>query len=163
MLKTLWLFGQGLAYALRPVFLKPLPPNRWVIANIVVQLAFDVLIWKLWGLKALVYFPLGALLSMGLHPIAGHFLAEHYVYKGTQETASYYGPLNTLAFNVGYHNEHHDFPFIAGPNLPKLRELAPEYYEPLHQVQSWPGALLAFIFDRKMDGRARIKRRGAKG
>ncbi|KZP25649.1 hypothetical protein FIBSPDRAFT_950067 [Athelia psychrophila] len=65
-----------------------------------------------------------------LHPCAGHFIAEHYLWDGLeQETYSYYGPPNVLAFNVGYHTENHDAPSIPWTRLPALPALAPEFYD----------------------------------
>lgn len=114
-------------------------------------------------------------------------IAEHYLFDGhDQETWSYYGPLNALAYNVslppppsrdrlgksstdsrrvqvGYHNEHHDFPSVPWTRLPALRKLASEFYDPLPQHSSWPGVTFRFIFDSKIGMWSRGKRTGKKG
>ena len=156
--KVVWLALQGFAYALRPLCMLPLKPNRWLIVNVLAQVGFDILVYYAWGPKALVYLPLSALLVMGLHPIAGHYIAEHYVTRAGQETYSYYGPLNMLTFNVGYHNEHHDFSYIAGSRLPELRRLAPEFYEPLAHYSSWTKVLWDYAMSPHLAATSRVKR-----
>jgi sphingolipid 4-desaturase/C4-monooxygenase len=159
--KLLWLSMQGLAYGLRPLFVHPKKPSAAELVNLLLQLGFNVALFYFWGGKALAYLPVSSLIVMGLHPIAGHYISEHYVFRAGQETYSYYGPLNALAFNVGYHNEHHDFPYVPGSRLPALRRLAPEYYDPLFSHRSWTRTIWRYIMDPALGGFSRVKRRRA--
>lgn len=66
----------------------------------------------------------------------------------THPSTSYvhsYGPLNILCYNVGLHQEHHDFPAIPWTRLWKLKALAPEFYDVLPSHSSWPGVTWRFI------------------
>lgn len=158
--KALFMFCQIFAYALRPCLTKPevVPKDMWLVLNWTVQLSFDALMVTWLGPRAMLWFLLSTFFAGSIHPCAGHFLAEHYVMEGKTETYSYYGPLNMLTYNVGYHNEHHDFPNIAWSNLPKVREIAPEFYNDLPQCKSWPGAILRYIFDDSISPYNRVKR-----
>jgi len=55
-------------------------------------------------------------------------------------------PINVVALNMGYHNEHHDLPSIPWNNLPKLRVMAPEFYNNLKYHTSWTRLLFQFHF-----------------
>ncbi|PVD25630.1 hypothetical protein C0Q70_13289 [Pomacea canaliculata] len=129
-----------------------------VTLMVLIQASFDIAIWYYFGTKALVYFCSGTFLAMGVHPLAGHFISEHYMFVKGYETYSYYGPLNLLTWNVGYHNEHHDFPYIAGSRLPEVRKIAPEYYENLPYHTSWVKVLWDFVLNPDIGPYARIRR-----
>ena len=76
----------------------------------------------------------------------------------SQETYSYYGWLNILTWNVGYHNEHHDFPYVAWSKLPALKKAAPEFYDNLAQCDSWVGVIWDYILRDDMGPFNRVKR-----
>ncbi|XP_011715317.1 sphingolipid delta(4)-desaturase/C4-monooxygenase DES2 isoform X1 [Macaca nemestrina] len=156
--KLLWLVLQPFFYSLRPLCVHPKAVTRMEVLNTLVQLAADVAIFALWGLKPMVYLLASSLLGLGLHPISGHFVAEHYMFLKGHETYSYYGPLNWITFNVGYHVEHHDFPSIPGYSLPLVRKMAPEYYDHLPQHHSWVKVLWDFVFEDSLGPYARVKR-----
>jgi len=156
--KLVWVLLQPFCYAFRPMLEcpKPMRPMEWI--NLAVTVMFDLWFAYKFGLKAVVYNLLSLVLGMGLHPVAGHFIAEHYQFFKDQETYSYYGILNMLCFNVGYHNEHHDFPKIAGFNLPKVREIAPEFYQDLYNHKSWVKVIYDYITRTDIGPYSRIKR-----
>ncbi len=64
----------------------------------------------------------------------------------------------TFPIQVGYHNEHHDFPAVAWTRLPALRALAPEFYDTLPSHPSWPMVIVNFIRDSEAGIFARAKR-----
>ena len=115
--------------------------------NFTLQMVFNIAVFMLIGPSALLYLALSFLFSIGPHPLGARWIQEHYIVEKGQETYSYYGPLNTVALNVGYHNEHHDFPFIAWNRLPKLKALAPEAYDNLVSHKSWVALWWRFLTD----------------
>ena len=157
--KSIWLCLQLIFYAVRPMATKSLRPNIWIIMSIAVQFSFlAVFVWYV-GWAGFGYLVLSIFLAGGLNPLAGHFVAEHYEFVPGQETYSYYGPANYLAFNVGYHVEHHDFPNIPGSRLPYLNKIAKEYYEPLYCHKSWFNAISDFLFNERITLFSRAKRK----
>lgn len=156
-------------YAIRPMMVYKVPFTDIHVMNIIAQVSFDILILKTCGPNALIYFLISSFLAGSLHPCAAHFIAEHYVFNppknakpskevAVPETYSYYGPLNVLTYNVGLHNEHHDFPAIPWTRLPKLREIAHEFYDNLPYHKSWPAVIWNFILDQDVGMYCRVKR-----
>lgn len=158
--KLLFLTFQFALYTLRPLFGQPLPLTNWEITQWIFQLSMDALFWYLASGKAVAYLLLSSILGCSLHPLIGHLIAEHYEWVPGQETYSYYGWMNALTYNAGYHNEHHDFPRIAGSKLPELKRIAPEYYDSLADV-SWVGVAWRFIWDPKITPYSRTVRKPA--
>lgn len=161
-LKLFFIIIMPAFYVIRPLLLKPKTPQFWEFVNWSVVLGVDALIVYFWGVKSLLYFLLSSVLGSGLHPIAGHFIAEHYVFVKGIETYSYYGPLNLVVFNVGYHNEHHDFPRVPGNKLGQLRSIAPEYYDSLPQHTSWAKVIWDFIVDPEVSPFSRVVRKNTR-
>jgi sphingolipid 4-desaturase/C4-monooxygenase len=146
--KALWLVLFPLVQSLRPPRLREIRPlDRWFVLNVAAQAAFDVAIWSALGPRALAYLLLSFLFAVGLHPLGARWVQEHYMVFPSQETNSYYGWLNRLSFNVGYHNEHHDFPSVPWHRLPALKRAAPESYDSLGSHRSWARLLWRFLFD----------------
>lgn len=157
--KFVWVVLQPFFYSLRPMFVNPKNPLPLEIVNMVLQFSVDALVVHYWGGKSLAFMIASSLLGMGLHPVAGHFISEHYMFAKGYETYSYYGLLNYVTFNVGYHNEHHDFPSVPGSRLPMVKEIASEYYKDLPQHNSWTRVLYEFITDPAIGPYARMKRK----
>ncbi|MCJ1308391.1 hypothetical protein MMC25_002044 [Agyrium rufum] len=168
---------QILFYALRPMMVYKLPFTSLHLANVLAQLAFDVVLVRTFSLHSLYYLIFSSFLAGSLHPCAGHFIAEHYLFdvktyrdeKNSMsisttaapppETFSYYGPLNLLTYNVGLHNEHHDFPAVPWSRLPALHEMAKEFYADLPCHTSWTWVIWQFVWDKEVGLWCRVKRK----
>jgi len=158
-MKLFWVILQPAFYAIRPLIVKPKQPGFWEAVNWTAVFLVDAIVLINFGTKSFVYLAASIILGSGLHPIAGHFIAEHYVFIKGQETYSYYGPFNWICFNVGYHNEHHDFPRIPGSRLPQLKAIAPEYYDGLPSYNSWTKVIYDYIVDPSVGPYSRVIRK----
>lgn len=125
------------------------PVDRWLIANAVLCLGVSVAIVIVLGPRALAYVLLSPLFGFGPHPVGARRIAEHLTLRAGQPTSSYYGLGNLIAFNVGHHVEHHDFPHVPWSRVGLLRAEAREHYDSLAVVRSWNGVLFGHFFDRR--------------
>jgi sphingolipid delta-4 desaturase len=149
--KAIWLLLFPLVQSTRPPRLREIRPiDRWLALNVAVQFGFDAAMWIFFGPKAFAYLLISFFFSVGLHPLGARWIQEHYLLFPGQETNSYYGWLNRIAMNVGYHNEHHDFPSVPWNRLPVLKRMAPEAYDTLGSHSSWSKLLWQFLFDRRV-------------
>jgi len=162
--KAFWLCFFSLIQALRVLrhYFTPLAPrmDAPAVLNIVLNVLYTYLIFITCGLPSVIFLVLSSLMAVGLflHPLGARWIAEHYAVHPNQETYSYYGHLNMLMFNIGYHNEHHDFPNIPWGKLPLLKRISPEYYETLHQHTSYLRVLWEFVFNEDFTLQSRVVR-----
>jgi sphingolipid delta-4 desaturase len=159
--KALWLLFYPLFQIFRLSRLREIQTfDIWIVANLAVQVVFTAAIYYFMGWHALAYLLLSFSFSVGLHPLGARWVQEHYLtHSVEQETYSYYGGLNLVAFNVGFHNEHHDFPSIPWNKLPEIRKTAPEYYDTLFYHKSWTRLFFRFLFDKEISLFNRILRK----
>lgn len=162
--KAIWLLLFPVFQIMRPPRMKSLTfMSTWTLINWGTIFAVDFLVIWFLGWGSFIYLFASFFFSVGLHPLGARWIQEHFIKVGEQETYSYYGPFNYIAFNIGHHNEHHDFPGIPWNRIHKVREMAPEYYNNLHYHTSWTGLLFKFIFDPKISLHSRILRENKGG
>src|SRR3982751_4164068 len=151
--------------AVRSFRVKAVPPlDGWTLTNLAIQIGINLAVYLMWGPTSLAYLVLAFFFSIGLHPLGARWIQRHYLVEGgEQETFSCYGKLNLLTFNVGYHNEHHDFSSVAWNRLPRIRALAPEMYVELTAHTSWTRLLFRFLFDPEISLYSRMTREHAAG
>jgi len=161
LLKILWIATYPAMYVIRGAsFGNTLKP--WEIVNLFTALATNFLVVRFLGWTAFWYMLASLWLAYSFHPAAMHLIQEHYTFGDGQETYSYYGSLNPIVLNVGYHNEHHDFPKIPWSSLPRLKEIAREFYDPLVFHNSWFGVMKSFVMDSSYGPQSRLVRQEKK-
>jgi sphingolipid delta-4 desaturase len=159
--KAAWMFFFPVFQGFRLGRLKATVPmwGRWTFINAACVFLYDAIVLVLLGPNALLYLFASFWFSVGgLHPLAARWISEHYTFDPAQETFDYYGSLNFVALNIGYHNEHHDFPDVPWTLLPRLKAMAPSFYDGLETHASWSGLLVRFIFDDRFTLFTRVDR-----
>ena len=124
--------------------------KHWAVLYPLLSLTMIGLLFWLVGWQAVLYLLLSALFATGfLHPLLlGMILSNSHFHghKRYQPSASYYGWLNYITFNFGYHTEHHDLCRVPWSALPKLTRMAPEFFDDLLQTKSYIGLALLYAF-----------------
>ena len=181
--KTIWACCQILTYALRPMFIKAQDVTRMHVLNWVAQIAFDVASstsgagsrWRtLCSASSSPAASTRARATSSRSTTSSRTSTTRLVRAPptrerrpcrvpcTTGSCRYYGWLNIFCWNVGYHNEHHDFPFVAWSKLPALKRMAPEFYDNLAVCESWTGVIVDYILRPEIGPFNRVKRAAPK-
>jgi sphingolipid 4-desaturase/C4-monooxygenase len=137
-------FGR-FVYKARPA--NVVPRDAWHVGNIVLCVLGDAALVATTGFRPLAFLLVSSLVAFGPHVLGARRVAEHLTIRRGQPTNSYYGPLNHVSFDVGYHVEHHDFPAVAWRHMRTLRATAREHYDGLATVTSWSHLIVAYFLD----------------
>ncbi len=143
--KALWLTFNMIILPVRSIHRLPVEVDAYLVANWVVCIGFGIVTFFL-SRPSFIFLMISTLQSQGLHPANTRQVQRH-IYNGDDgmvdatfnhrpSTFSYYGPVNLLTLNVGYHLEHHDFCSIPWTRLPELRRIAGEKWYPADAAHS---------------------------
>ena len=94
--KLWWASMQLFFYAFRPMVVRPKVLTSLMALNWLSCLAYDACILFFFGPKALAYLVASTLLAGSLHPMAGHFIAEHYLSARERRKKDGLAPQETL-------------------------------------------------------------------
>ena len=147
--RALWLqFWMFIHAATITAFLRRFPSlQRWLFVNVSCQVLTAAAVVYFLGWSSLIYLFCSVWFATAIHPLGARVVQEHMIHQPGILTYSYYGKWNWLIFNFGYHAEHHDFVRIPWSRLPKLKKLAPEYYETQPYFTSYSRLLFGFLTD----------------
>lgn len=154
--RLIYVFFMPFFYGLRPYVKAPKEVSFMEIVNMIACVLYAYFIAKFFTFKCVIYLLLSTYFGLSVHPVGAHVIAEHYEFFKSQDTYSYYGWMNYLNFNMGYHIEHHDFPNIPWHKLPQVRKIAPEFYNNLPQMNSYVTVIFKYIFDGSIGPWSRI-------
>jgi len=157
--KAIWLSTFAVVQSVRTI--RAPQPFEWAtVCNFIFNGLYGYAVFKYFSPMALLFLFMSSMLSVGflLHPLGARWIAEHWAVHPLQETYSYYGPINKYAFNIGYHNEHHDFTSIPWSKLPALKEIAPEFYKPLYYHASYVKVLWVYLTNPNFTLKSRVVR-----
>mmetsp|Transcript_34253 Transcript_34253/g.55402 ORF Transcript_34253/g.55402 Transcript_34253/m.55402 type:complete len:364 (-) Transcript_34253:672-1763(-) len=161
--KGLWLLGFPIFQGIRMLrYAQEDIGGYWLVANFVLQGLLSAYVSYFWGVKAIVFLMFASYFALSFHPLGARWVAEHYSFAPDQETYSYYGWANRIAFNIGFHNEHHDLPRVPWSKLPAVKKIAPEFYEPLASHNSYRQVLYQFLFNPNFTLKSRVVRNPAR-
>ena len=85
---------------------------------------YKFLLFRIWS--ASIYSGKFSIMRRG-QSISEHKAEEYNSNSPTKSTYCFWS--NVLFFNTGYHDEHHTFPAVPWKYLPKIKEIAPEYFK----------------------------------